>query len=174
MLARRLFIFTREVSLMKCQEQLEQYLRDHQVGYQIQHHPQAFTAQQIAECEHISGKKVAKSVIVLADNKKVLLVLPASRRVDLDKVRALCGAQNVSLAHEEEFRSDFPNCEVGAMPPFGNLYNMSVYVETSLTKQESIVFPIGTHTETMSLKYADFARLVQPTVGEFALKPMLV
>jgi len=159
---------------MNCQEQLEQYLRDRQVAYQIQHHPQAYTAQQIAKCEHISGKKVAKSVVVLADNKQVLLVLPASHRVDLDKVRAHLGAQNVGLAQEEEFRSNFPNCEVGAMPPFGNLYSIPVYVEPSLTRQENIVFPIGTHTETMSLKYADFERLVQPTVAEFALKPMLV
>jgi len=159
---------------MKCQEQLEQYLRERQVAYQIQHHPQAYTAQQIAECEHISGKKVAKSVVVLSDNVKVLLVLPASQRVDLDKVRAELGAQNVILAHEEEFRSSFPDCEVGSMPPFGNLYNIPVCVETSLTRQENIVFPIGTHTETMSLKYADFARLVQPKVADFALKPTLV
>lgn len=159
---------------MKCQEQLEQYLRERQVAYQIQHHPQAYTAQQIAECEHISGKKVAKSVVVLSDNVKVLLVLPASQRVDLDKVRAELGAQNVILAHEEEFRSSFPDCEVGAMPPFGNLYNIPVCVETSLARQENIVFPIGTHTETMSLKYADFARLVQPKVADFALKPTLV
>ena len=159
---------------MKCQEQLEQYLRERQVAYQIQHHPQAYTAQQIAECEHISGKKVAKSVVVLADNIKVLLVLPASQRVNLDKVRTELGAQNVILAHEEEFRSSFPDCEVGSMPPFGNLYSIPVCVETSLTRQENIVFPIGTHTETMSLKYADFERLVQPKVAEFALKPTLV
>ena len=159
---------------MKCQEQLEQYLRERKVAYQIQHHPQAYTAQQIAECEHISGKKVAKSVVFLTDNMKVLLVLPASHRVDIDKVRALLGTQNVTLAHEEEFRSNFPNCEVGSMPPFGNLYSIPVYVEESLTRQENIVFPIGTHTETMSLKYAEFARLVQPKVAEFALKPTLV
>ncbi|HEX7733809.1 MAG TPA: YbaK/EbsC family protein [Ktedonobacteraceae bacterium] len=156
---------------MKCQEQLEQYLRERQVTYQIQHHPQAYTAQNIAECEHISGKKVAKSVIVLADNQKVLLVLPATCRVDLDRVRECLGARDVRLAREEEFRNAFPNCEVGAMPPFGNLYSLPVYVERSLTTQETIVFPIGTHTETMSLKYADFERLVQPTVSDFALRP---
>ncbi len=159
---------------MKCQEQLEQYLRERKVGYQVQHHPQAYTAQQIAECEHISGKKVAKSVVVVADGNRVLLVLPASQRVDLNRVRALLNARDVHLTSEEDLRTLFPNCEVGAMPPFGNLYNLPVYVEQSLTRQESIVFPIGTHTETMSLNYADFERLVQPTIAEFALKPMAV
>ncbi len=159
---------------MKCQEQLEQYLRDREIAYQIQHHPQAYTAQQIAECEHISGKKVAKSVVASADGKMILLVLPAAHRVDLDKVRALLGAKNVTLAHEEDFQNSFPGCEVGTMPPLGNLYKLPVYVEKSLSRQETIVFPIGTHTETMSLKYADLARLVQPTVAEFALTPTLV
>lgn len=159
---------------MKCQEQLEQYLRERQVAYQIQHHPQAYTAQQIAECEHISGKKVAKSVVASADDNMVLLVLSASSRVDLDKVRELLSAQDVRLAHEDEFQKLFPGCELGAMPPFGNIYALPVYVERNLSKQETIVFPIGTHTETMSLKYADFARLVQPTVADFALKPTLV
>jgi Ala-tRNA(Pro) deacylase len=155
---------------MKCQEQLEQYLREHQVEYQIQHHPQVYTAQNIAECEHISGKKVAKSVVVIADGREMLLVLPATCRVDLDKVRACAGARDVRLAREEEFRNSFPNCEVGAMPPFGNLYNLPVCVEQSLATQETIVFPCGTHTETMSLKYADFERMVQPTVADLALK----
>ncbi len=159
---------------MKCQEQLEQYLRERKVGYQIQHHPQAYTAQQIAECEHISGKKVAKSVVVFAGADKALLVLPASQRVDLSRVRSVLGAQEVHLANEEDLRRLFPNCEVGAMPPFGNLYNLPVCVEHSLTIQENIVFPIGTHTETMSLKYADFERLVKPTVADFALRPMMV
>lgn len=159
---------------MKCQEQLEQYLRDRQVAYLIQHHPQVYTSQNIAECEHISGKKVAKSVIVIADGNEALLVLPATCRVDLDKARSCLKARDVRLAREEEFRNSFPDCEVGAMPPFGNLYHLPVYVELSLTGQETIVFPCGTHTETMSLKYADFERLVQPTIAEFALRPTLV
>jgi Ala-tRNA(Pro) deacylase len=156
---------------MKCQEQLEQYLREHQAGYQIQHHSQAYTARQIAECEHISGKRVAKSVVITAENRNVLLVLPASRRVDLTRVRDLLNLWDVHLASEDELRHLFANCDVGAIPPFGNLYHLPVYVEQSLTWQESIVFPIGTYTETMSLTYADFARLVRPTVAEFALKP---
>jgi len=155
---------------MRCQEQLEQYLREQHIPYQIQHHLVAFTAQQIAEGEHISGKKVAKSVVVFADNTMVLLVLPAAFRVDLQKVQECLGAKQVHLAREEEFQTAFPGCEVGAIPPFGNLYGLPVYVEQSLTTQETIVFPIGTHTETMSLKYADFERLLHPTILKFALK----
>src|SRR5947208_3213735 len=111
---------------MQCQEKLEQYLRQEQVPYQIQHHPVAFTAQQIAESEHISGRKVVKSVVVLADHKLILLALPASRRVDLEKVRVQLGVRDARLAHEDEFEAAFPDCEVGSMPPFGNLYNMPV------------------------------------------------
>lgn len=159
---------------MNCQQQVEQFLREHQVAYQIQHHPQVFTAQQIAACEHVSGKMVAKSVVASADNQKILLVLPATCRVDVDKVRALVGAKHVSLAREEELKHILPNCEVGAIPPFGNLYALPVYIERSLTNQETILFPVGTHTETMSLKYTDLERLVQPTVADFALMPMAV
>lgn len=155
---------------MRCQEQLEQYLREQHISYQIQHHPVAFTAQKIAEGEHISGHKVAKSVVVFADTTMVLLVIPAAFRVDLQKIQACLGAKQVRLAHENEFQATFPGCEVGAIPPFGNLYGLPVYVEQSLTTQETIVFPIGTHTETMSLKYADLERLIHPTILEFALK----
>jgi len=156
---------------MRCQEQLEHYLRERQIPYQIQHHPVAFTAQQIAECEHISGKKVAKSVVIFADSTMMLLVLPAALRVDLQKVQECLGAKQVRLAHEDEFQAAFPGCEVGAMPPFGSLYGLPVSVEQSLTTQETIVFPIGTHTETMSLKYADLECLMHPSVLDFALKP---
>lgn len=159
---------------MQCQERLEQYLRQEQVPYQIQHHPVAFTAQQIAESEHISGKKVVKSVVVLADHNLVLLALPAALRVDLEKVRSLLRARDVRLAQEDEFEAAFPDCEIGTMPPFGNLYHMAVYVDPGLSRQETIVFPIGTRTETMSLKYADFERLVHPVLSEFALKPLVV
>jgi Ala-tRNA(Pro) deacylase len=156
---------------MRCQEQLEQYLREQHIPYQIQHHPLAFTAQKIAEGEHISGYKVAKSVVVFADTTMVLLVIPATFRVDLQKIQACLGARQVRLAREDEFQATFPGCDVGAIPPFGHLYGLPVYVEQSLTKQESIVFPIGTHTETMSIKYANFEHLIHPTVLEFALKP---
>lgn len=153
---------------MRCKERLEAYLREHQVPFQVQQHAQSFTAQRIAESEHIPGKMVAKTVIVIADDKKIAFVLPASHRVDIDKIRTWLRAKEVRLAHEAEFVSTFPDCAVGTMPPFGNLYGLPVYVEKSLTEDETIVFPVGTYTDTMSLRYADFERLVHPQVRAFA------
>jgi len=153
---------------MQCREQLEAYLREHQVPFQLQHHAQAFSAQKIAESEHISGKMVAKTVVVMADNHMIALVLPASYRADLNKIQAALGTREIRLAHEAEFVATFPDCEVGTMPPFGNLYGIPVYVEKRLTEEETIIFPVGTYTDTMSLKYADFERLVHPKVMTFA------
>jgi Ala-tRNA(Pro) deacylase len=153
---------------MQCREQLEVYLREHQVSFQLQHHAQAFSAQKIAESEHIPGKMVAKTVVVLADNHMIALVLPASYRADLNKIQTALGTREIRLAHEAEFVATFPDCEVGTMPPFGNLYGIPVYVEKRLTEEETIIFPVGTYTDTMSLKYVDFERLVQPKVMTFA------
>ena len=153
---------------MQCKERLEAYLRQHQVPYQLQHHTQAFSAQKIAEREHVPGKTVAKPVIVMVDSKLIELVIPASYQVDFKKLQSILGARDTRLAHESEFANVFPDCEVGAMPPFGNHYGIAVYVDKRLTEEETIVFPVGTHTDTMSLKYADFERLVHPGVIECA------
>lgn len=153
---------------MQCKDRLEAYLRDNRVPFQVQHHPLAYTAQEVAASEHIAGRLLAKVVIVFADGKTVMLVLPAPSRVDRARAAAVLGASEVRLAKEREFAATFPDCEPGAMPPFGNLYNLPVYVDRALTEDETIYFQAGTHTDTMSLKYADFARLVNPTVAEFA------
>ena len=153
---------------MPCKEKLENYLRGQQIPFQEQQHPIAFTAQDVAAREHIPGKQVAKVVVVFADGKEVMLVLPASYRVDFNRLAPALGASQVRLADEIELRTAFPDCDVGAMPPFGNLYQLPVYVDKSLAEDETIVFPVGTHTETMSLKYADFERVVKPTLAEFA------
>lgn len=153
---------------MKCKERLEAYLREHQVAYQTQHHPTAYTAQEVAAREHIPGRMLAKVVVVLADGKMAMLALPAPYRVDFGKAAAALGAQEVRLAREDEFAAAFPDCSVGAMPPFGNLYNLPVYVDKTLTEDETVVFQAGTHTDTMSVRYADFERLVQPNVADFA------
>lgn len=153
---------------MRCKELLEVYLRERHVLFEIEQHTRAFSAQRIAETEHIPGSTVAKTVIVFADNALASLVLPASQRADLTKVREALGAHEIRLAHEAEFAAAFPGCDVGAMPPFGNLYGIPVYVEQHLTTQKTITFPVGTYTETMSLAYADFERLVHPTVLAFA------
>jgi Ala-tRNA(Pro) deacylase len=153
---------------MECKERLEAYLRENQTPFQVQHHARVYTAQEIAASEHIPGKVLAKVVIVKADDKLVMLALPASYRVHESKLGTLLGAQDVRLAREDEFGSSFPDCEVGAMPPFGNLYGVPVMVDRSLAEDDTIVVQAGTHTDTLSLKYADFARLVKPTVADFA------
>ena len=153
---------------MNCKERLEAYLRDNKVPFQVQHHPVAYTAQEIAASEHVPGKMLAKVVMAFADGKMVMLALPAPYRVDLAKAGAVLGAKEVRLAHEEEFAAAFADCEVGAMPPFGNLYDLPVYVDKALAEDETIVFQSGTHTDTISMKYADFERLAKPAVAEFA------
>ena len=152
---------------MDCKDSLEAYLREQQVPFEIRHHPRAVTAQEVAASEHVPGKMLAKTVMVLADGKMVMLALPAPYQVDVDKAGKVLGGE-VRLAHEEEFENTFPDCEVGAMPPFGNLYEVPVYVEVALAEDETIVFRAGTHTDTMSLSYADFERLVEPTLAAFA------
>jgi len=152
---------------MDCKDRLEAYLREKQVPFEVRHHPRAITAQEVAASEHVPGKMLAKTVMVLADGKMVMLALPAPYQVDVDKAGKVLGVE-VRLAHEEEFENTFPDCEVGAMPPFGNLYEVPVYVEAALAEDETIVFRAGTHTDTMSVSYADFERLVEPTIAEFA------
>ena len=152
---------------MDCKDRLEAYLREKQVPFEVRHHPRAITAQEVAASEHVPGKMLAKTVMVLADGKMVMLALPAPYQVDVDKAGKVLGVE-VRLAHEEEFENTFSDCEVGAMPPFGNLYEVPVYVEAALAEDETIVFRAGTHTDTMSVSYADFERLVEPTIAEFA------
>ncbi len=152
-----------------CRDRLERYLREQGVGYEVHHHPLAYTAQEVAASEHVPGKELAKTVIAKADDDRlVMVVLPATRTVHLAKLATALGADRARLAEEPEFTAAFPDCEVGAMPPFGNLYGVPVYVDRSLAADERIVFRAGTHTDTMRVAYADFARLVGPTVVDIA------
>ncbi|TET94906.1 MAG: YbaK/EbsC family protein [Dehalococcoidia bacterium] len=153
---------------MGCKEELEAYLRENKVPFQVQHHAVAYTAQEVAAAEHVPGRMLAKVVVLLGDGKLSMFVLPAAARVDVEKAAAVLGAKEARLAHEDEFADRFPGCEVGAMPPFGNLYDIPLYVDKSLSEDETIVFEAGTHTDTMSMKYADFERLAKPTMAEFA------
>jgi Ala-tRNA(Pro) deacylase len=145
-------------------EQLEVYLREQGVPFKKQQHTIAFTAQDVAASEHLPSDMIAKVVMVYADGDMAMLVLPASHRTDLTKVAAALGAQDVRLASEHEFAEIFRDCDVGAMPPFGNLYGIPVYVDQTLTEDESIVFQAGTHTETIRMSYADYAYLVSPMI----------
>ncbi len=158
---------------MRCKERLEAYLRENGVPYEVQHHPLAYTAQEVAAREHIPGKMLAKVVIVFADGKMAMLTLPAPSRVDFAKAEAALGVKEVRLAHEEEFSTAVPDCSVGAMPPFGNLYDIPVWVDRALLVDETIVFQAGTHLDTMSLRYADFERLVKPRVADLGQVPAL-
>ena len=155
---------------MECRDRLENYLRENQVRFEEQHHPRTVSAQEVAASEHVPGRMLAKTVMVLADGEMVMLALPAPYQVDLEKAAAALGVDEARLAQEEEFEDSFPDCEVGAMPPFGNLYGVPVYVEKTLAEDETMVFRSGTHTETMSVSYSDFERLVEPTVAQFALR----
>jgi Ala-tRNA(Pro) deacylase len=143
---------------------LREYLDTQDVPYEVLSHRQAFTAQEVAQAQHVPGRDLAKVVMVRSGGAFVMLVVPAPYRVDLERARVALGKADLVLATEDEFRGLFPQCEAGAMPPFGNLYDLPVFVDRTLTRDEAIVFNAGTHTQTVKMKYADFARLVQPKV----------
>lgn len=147
---------------------LREFLDQNKVQYEVITHRQAFTAQEVAAAEHVPGKQLAKVVILRSGASFLMAVLPAPYRVDLDRAKAALAKPDLVLASEQEFAGLFPQCEAGAMPPFGNLYGLPVYVDQILTRDEVIVFNAGTHTQTVKMKYADFARLVQPAVSSFA------
>ena len=125
-------------------------------------HSRAYTAQEVAAAAHVSGKEMAKTVVTKIDGKPALVVLPAGEKVDFDQIRANTGAHDVELATEQEFAALFPGCELGAMPPFGNLYGLDTYVTRSLADDEEIAFNAGTHTELIRMPYRDFERVVHP------------
>lgn len=147
---------------------LKEFLNRNSVKYVTISHSTAYTAQEIASMAHIKGQEVAKTVIVKINGQMAMAVLPASYQVDLSLLKAAVGANTVALSSEAEFRGRFPECETGAMPPFGNLYGMAVFVDGSLSKDKDIAFNAGTHKELIRLSYEDFDRLVEPKVMRFA------
>jgi Ala-tRNA(Pro) deacylase len=147
---------------------LKDYLNSQSIKYVTITHSQAFTANEIAEVAHIPGKELAKTVMVKIDGKMTMAVLPASYKVNFDLLKEASGASKVELANEKEFEDKFPGCEIGAMPPFGNIYEMEVFVDKSLSEDEEIAFNAGSHTELIRLSYKDFDRLVKPVVIKFS------
>ena len=143
---------------------LREYLDKQNVKYIVISHSLAYTAQGIAAITHIPGKELAKTVMVKLDGRLVMAVLPASFHVDLKLLKKKTGANDAALASESEFKGQFPECETGAMPPFGNLYGIEVFADESLTNDEEIAFNAGSHLELIRLAWKDFERLVQPTV----------
>ena len=150
-------------------QRLKDFLDEHQVKYVVISHSRAFTTQEIAAATHIPGKELAKTVIVDIDGETAMAVLPGSQKVELALLRDALGSKQVTLAKESAFRDRFPECELGAMPPFGNLYGMPVYVADSLTEDEEIAFNAGSHTQLVKMAYRDFERLVQPEVMRFTV-----
>jgi Ala-tRNA(Pro) deacylase len=148
------------------------FLDTHQVKYVVISHSKAYTAQGIAAVAHIRGKELAKTVILKLDGDLAMAVLPASYQVDLDALRRRTGVREAELATESEFKRHFADCETGAMPPFGNLYGIPVYVDESLTEDREIAFNAGSHYELIKMAFADFERLVKPEVMEFSTAPL--
>lgn len=147
---------------------LVQYLERNAVPFEVMTHEQAYTAHEVATVSHVSDKELAKTLIVRVDGKYWMVVLRGDHRVSEQLLKRLFGASHVHLAREEDINSLFPGCELGAMPPFGNLYGLPVLVEKALAEDEEIVFNACKHTESIRMKYRDFERLVQPLVGQFS------
>jgi Ala-tRNA(Pro) deacylase len=143
---------------------LQQYLHTQQIPFETIHHARSLTAQETAASAHIRGNQLAKTVMVNIDGRLAMVVVAAAQRVHFGRLCKAIGAKTAELATEAEFRDHFPDCEVGAMPPFGNLYGMDVYVEDSLapTADAEIAFNAGTHTDVLRMPYREFERLVQP------------
>ena len=150
-------------------KKIKEFLDSNRVKYVTITHSTAYTAQQIAQVAHIPAKELAKTVMIKIDGKIAMAVLPADRKVNFGLLKEITGSEGVNLASEKEFRVMFPDCEVGAMPPFGNLYGMDVYVHESLADDEEIGFNAGNHSEIIKLAYKDFENLVKPKIVNFSV-----
>lgn len=151
-------------------DRLRKYLEENHVKYVTVTHSPAFTAQEIAASAHVPGKELAKTVMVKLDGKLAMVVLPAPDKVSAHRLREASGAKEVELASEKEFADLFPKCEVGAMPPFGNLWDMETYADAHLREDEHIAFNAGSHTELVKLSFADFERLVHPRIADISTR----
>lgn len=146
---------------------IKDFLDSKKIKYVIIKHSPAYTAQEVAASSHIPGKELAKTVIVKIDDEMAMVVLPALCQINFDLLKDATMANTVKLAEEHEFEDMFPGCEIGAMPPFGNLYDMEVYVAESLTEEEEIAFNAGSHTELIKMAFKDFEQVVKPKVMAF-------
>ncbi len=154
-------------------KKLKEYLDLNKIKYITISHSSAFTSQEIAASAHIPGKELAKTVLIKIDGKMAMAVLPASDKVDFDLLKEFLGGENIRLAYEQEFIDRFPDCELGAMPPFGNMYGMEVYVSRSLTEDEEIAFNGCSHSVLVKMPYKDFEKLVKPKILDFSFQSLL-
>lgn len=151
-------------------KKLETFLDSNQVKYITINHSPAYTAREVAASAFVPRREFAKATIVKLDGAMAVAVVPASRHVDLEGLAAVASADEAVLASEDEFKDMFPGCELGAMPPFGNLYGMKTYVDTMLEEDDEIAFNAGTHTQVVRLAYEDYTKLVQPTLCSISVK----
>ena len=148
---------------------IQEYLKEHGVSFETRRHPPAYTAQEVAAEEHVSGNELAKAVAIKADKGFALCVLPASYKLDMKKVAQATKMKKVRLADETEMAKLFPDTEVGAEPPFGNLYDLPTLVDEHLAEDKEIVFQAGTHRDAIRMTYADYAELAHPLVADLAV-----
>lgn len=157
---------------MPCEKLLE-YLDENRIEYELQEHPRAYAARNTAVKAGVPIRLFAKTVLVRLDGLMAMAVIPSDHKVNFNLLRQAADADTISLATEQDFEERFPDCELGAMPPFGNLYDMAVYADAHLDAARKVTFNAGTHTETLTLDYADFERLVRPHLAQFAFQPLM-
>ncbi len=153
---------------MTINEQIKKYLSEKHVSYQILTHSVAYTAMEIASAQHVPGNQMIKSVIVKADNRNIMCVLCSTHIINFTKLKRILNVTELYLANEDETESLFPNIEIGAEPPFGDLFGIEVYIDRTVSENDDIVFNAGTHTETIKMSYVDFTHLVKAKVENFA------
>jgi Ala-tRNA(Pro) deacylase len=155
---------------MALNDRLKHFLAQQRIEYDVLPHREVFTAQEVAATSHVTGRQLAKVIVVRADGQgHLMVVLPASCRLDLTALREVAGKRKLSLAPEDEIARLFPDCEVGAMPPFGDLYGLPVYVDACFPREKEFFFQAGNHHEVVRITYEQFERLARPVVGEFCL-----
>lgn len=155
---------------MSIATRVRDYLEQNKVPYTHCTHRLAYTAQEVAAAQHVPGREMAKTIILKIDSQFAMLVLPAVMKIDMKNLRDELPFAHIELATEKEFAVLFPDSELGAMAPFGNLYGLPVYVDKSLAEDAEIVFNAGTHVDTIRIKYADFSRLTQPAIVHAAIR----
>ena len=153
---------------MAIPQRIRDYLDSQNVSYETLHHAQAFTAQEVAHSLHVSGKRCVKVVVARGDNKPLLVVMPASHRLNFQELKSALKANRLEMLVESELVGLFPDCDLGAVPPFGNLYGIGVCVDRAVANTEKIVFCAGTHEDCIRMRYSDFAKLTRPFVGHFS------
>ncbi|MGO8788139.1 MAG: aminoacyl-tRNA deacylase [Terriglobia bacterium] len=153
---------------MAIPQRILDYLDSQNIPFETLHHSQAFTAQEVAHSLHVSGKRCVKVVVARGDNKPVLVVMPASHRLNFQEFKAALKANHLEMLLEHELVGLFPDCDLGAVPPFGNLYGIDVWVDRAVASAENVLFCAGTHEDCIRMRYSDFAKLTQPFLGHFS------